>query len=118
MSIDYRRLREKIRIEELLGWIGWEAARRKGDQLRGACPLCAQYPLNSSPAGELRHDCSFSVNTQHNIFRCFRCGYSGNALDLWAKLHGLSIYQAATEIQNRLAATHHGPQNTQPPEPN
>ncbi len=59
--------------------------------------------------GRLRsHHRTFSVNTQRNIYRCFRCGSGGNALDLWASYRKLSIYAAAQEIQDRLS------QNKQP----
>lgn len=111
MSIDYRRLREQIQIEELLRWIPWEASERHVHQLRGACPLCKPPGDETLLPGPRRPDRSFSVNTQRNIFRCFRCHQSGNALDLWAKFRNLTIYQAATEIQNRIADIHF----TQPP---
>ena len=40
MSINYRELREAVRIEELLSWMQWEPVSQVGDQLRGRCPLC------------------------------------------------------------------------------
>lgn len=95
MSINYRELRDAVRIDELLSWMPWEASSRVGDQLRGSCPLCTASR-------------SFSVNTRRSIYRCFRCGSSGNALDLWSTYRKLTIYAAAQEIQSRLS------QNKQP----
>lgn len=37
----------------------------------------------------------FSVNTQRNLYRCFRCGSGDNALELWGNYRELSLYAAA-----------------------
>jgi len=100
MSIDYRQLRATVRIEEILSWMHWEAGSRVDDQLRGACPLCEVSRADTSR--------TFSVNTQRNIYRCFRCGSGGNALDLWSSYRKISHCAAAEEIQSRLS------QNMQP----
>ena len=105
MSINYRELREAVRIEEVLRWMKWEANSGVGDQLRGPCPLCAASRVET-PSPETSR--AFSVNTQRNIYRCFRCGSGGNALDLWSSYRKLSLYAAAEEIQSRLS------QNKQP----
>jgi DNA primase len=97
-SIDYRRLRERIRIAEVLSWMPWTPSERRGDQLRGDCPLCG------SSAGERASSRCFCVKLSHQLFCCFRCHRSGNALDLWAYYRSQSIHAAATEIQQRLAA--------------
>jgi hypothetical protein len=36
------------------------------------------------------------------MFHCFKCGNSGNALDLWARAKNLSIYDAAVDLCERL----------------
>jgi DNA primase len=105
MSINYRELRESVRVDELLSWMSWEANSRVGDQLRGPCPLCTSSRADTASPEANR---SFSVNTRRNIYRCFRCGSGGNALDLWSSYRKLSIYAAAQEIQSRLS------QNKQP----
>ena len=46
----------------------------RGAQQRGPCPL------HGATAGAAR---CFSVNLEDHTFHCFRCGRSGNALDLW-----------------------------------
>ena len=101
MSIDFRLLREQIQIEELLSWMSWNLAERHGHQLRGPCPFCRRDDGEST--GARSHSRCFSVNTRRNIFRCFDCKRSGNALELWAAYRGLNIYLAAKEIQHQLA---------------
>ena len=105
MSIDYRQLRGILRIEEVLSWMQWEANSQVGDQLRGPCLFCTDSQTDTSRSGTHRE---FSVNTRRHIYRCFRCGSNGNALDLWASHRKLSLYAAASEIQTRLT------QNKQP----
>jgi DNA primase len=100
MSINYRQLRTTAQIEEILSWMQWESSSRVGDQLRGVCPLCATSRTDTASPGSSR---TFSVNTQRNIYRCFRCGSGGNALDLWSSYRKLSLYTAAEEIQSRLS---------------
>ena len=36
------------------------------------------------------------------MFRCFKCGASGNQLDLWAKASKKPVYEAAPDLCNRL----------------
>ena len=105
MSINYRQLREAVRIEEVLSWMSWEASSRVGDQLRGSCPLCASLTADAKSRCANRE---FSVNTSRNIYRCFRCSSRGNALDLWSSYRKLPIYAAAQDLRSRLG------QNKQP----
>jgi len=108
MSINFRELRERVRIEEVLCWMSWEASSRRGDQLRGRCPFCAESEDARSDQSAPSEYRVFSVNTDRNIYRCFKCQAGGNALDLWSSYRRLPIYAAAQEIQCRLR------QNTQP----
>ncbi len=62
-------------------------------QQRCACPL------HGSTNGTAR---CFSFNTTAHTFHCFKCGRSGNALDLWAHAQRLSIYDAAIDLCQRL----------------
>ena len=71
------------------------------------------YPVHGSSA-PARSQC-FSANLQDNICRCFKCGFGGNALDLWAKATGLSIYDAALDLCQSLGRpipTRTGPRAT------
>ncbi|TMQ34290.1 MAG: hypothetical protein E6K70_08445 [Planctomycetota bacterium] len=44
----------------------------------------------------------FSANLDKHAFHCFKCGRSGNALDLWAQANRLTPYDAATDLCDRL----------------
>ena len=103
MTINYRQLRDSVQIQAVLRWMSWEASSRFGDQLRGACPLCATSSDDTPNRHTRRGNRTFSVNTHRNIYRCFRCGSGGNALDLWSAYRQLPIYAAAQEIQSRLS---------------
>jgi DNA primase len=72
--------------------------------MRGPCPL------HGSTSGTSR---CFSANLEQQIFHCFKCGRSGNALDLWAQANHLNIYDAALNLCERL----HIPLPTLPPMP-
>jgi hypothetical protein len=43
---------------------------------------------------------TFSVNLSKNLFQCFdtHCAAKGDVIDLWAKLHGRSVREAALEL--------------------
>jgi DNA primase len=82
-GIDFRQLRANVSMAE-----------RKGDQVLGECPL-----HEPSEAGKHR---SFSAHLSRNRFRCFKCGASGNHLDLWTKASKKSVYEAALDLCTRL----------------
>lgn len=86
-GIDYRRLRALIPMEQVLELIGFEPTVRRGEQLRGGCPL----PNCQAPR-------MFSVNVERGIFRCYACGARGNQLDLWSAFHNLPLHQAAQHL--------------------
>lgn len=44
----------------------------------------------------------FSANLDAQCFHCFKCGRSGNALDLWAQATGQTPYDAALDLCQRL----------------
>src|ERR1035438_4197963 len=92
-AIDFAAVGSAITIAQVLMLLGFTPRSDHAGQQRGACPL------HGSTAGTAR---CFSVNTSAHTFHCFKCGRSGNALDLWAYANRLSIYDAA--IDKRLAA--------------
>jgi transposase len=61
-----------------------------GPQRRGPCPL---------HRGDGRGR-SFSVNLDANVFHCFdqQCQQQGDVIDLWARLHGMSLRDAALDL--------------------
>ncbi|MCA9145493.1 MAG: hypothetical protein H6821_13445 [Planctomycetaceae bacterium] len=91
-GIDYRRLRATIAMREVLELLGFEPTWRRGNQLRGICPL---------PACNSQHR-EFSANVERAVFRCFACGAHGNQLDLWAQAQRLTIHQATTQLCDKI----------------
>jgi hypothetical protein len=92
-SIDFAAVRAAITITQVLGLLGFTPASDHAGQQRGNCPL------HGSTHGTAR---CFSVNTNAHTFHCFKCGRSGNALDLWATANRLSPYDAALDLCQRL----------------
>jgi DNA primase len=89
-GIDYRALRAHISMEHVLRLLRFRPTRRRGDSLRGPCPL-------HDPSGTGDSLC-FSVHLGRHMFRCFRCGASGNQLDLWQMIHQGPLYLAALDL--------------------
>ena len=92
-ALDFAALRAVVTIAQVLTLLGFVPCSDHAGQQRGACPL------HGSTRGTAR---CFSVNTNANTFHCFKCGRSGNALDLWAAAQKLSIYDAALDLCQRL----------------
>jgi transposase len=100
-SIDFAFLRQQVTLQQVLEHLRlFDQLRGRGAQRRGRCPVHAE------PGGSAR---TFSVHLGKNIFQCFQadCGAHGNALDLWAAVHRLPLYEAAMH----LAETFHLPTN-------
>ena len=94
-SVDYRYLREQLSMAEVLRLLNYpQAMTGPGRQARGPCPL----------HDDKRHRATFSVNLEKGIFQCFarQCQARGNALDLWAKVTGQTIHQAALDLADKL----------------
>jgi transposase InsO family protein len=92
-AIDFAAVRQTITIGQVLTLLGFRARSDHAGQQRGACPIHGASP------GTAR---CFSVNTKAHTFYCFKCGRSGNHLDLWAIANRLSIHNAATDLCQRL----------------
>ena len=92
-AIDFDAVRAAITLAAVLQLLGFKANSTRGAQQRGPCPL------HGSTSGTSR---CFSVNLDDHIFRCFKCGCCGNALDLWAKARQLTVYDAAIDLCQRL----------------
>jgi DNA primase len=92
-GIDYRKVRERIGMSDVLAFLSHEPSAVRGSQLRGPCPIHG----SSSPKSR-----SFSVNLATNAFKCFSCGASGNQLDLWSAVQKLPLHAAAVDLCERL----------------
>ena len=101
MRIDYRELKRRVRlIEVLFEWIGWESTEGRGDQLRGPCPLPGCRSRNEENAKA--HERTFSVHAEKSMYRCFGCDSRGNILDFWQAYRGKSLRESALELVQHL----------------
>jgi DNA primase len=94
--IDFRQARSEVRLAVVLELLGWRCRERHGEQVRGPCPI------HGSSAPRSR---SFSAHLGRNVWQCFRCGASGNALELWARVSGEALYRATVELYRRMGRT-------------
>jgi putative transposase len=92
-AVDFAAVRAVVTMTAVLALLGFQPRTTHGAQQRGACPC------HGSTAGTSR---CFSVNTQTDVFHCFKCGRSGNALDLWMQAKRLTPYDAAVDLCQRL----------------
>lgn len=88
-GIDYQKLRRQISMRQVLDLIGFQATWQRDAQLRGPCLV----PGCCATSGR-----SFSVHLMRQVYHCFACHSCGNALDLWAAVHSLSLHQAAVDL--------------------
>jgi transposase InsO family protein len=93
-AIDFAAVRAAVTMAAVLGLLGFQPNTTRGAQQRGPCPL------HGSTSGTSR---SFSANVEQQNFHCFKCGRSGNALDLWASANRQTPYDAALDLCQRLA---------------
>src|SRR5207249_1118956 len=91
-AIDFAAVKAAVTIAAVLQLLG-SSLHGRGTQQRGPCPL------HGSTSGTSR---CFSAHLDKNAFHCFKCGRSGNALDLWAAATGQTPYDAAVDLCARL----------------
>jgi DNA primase len=94
--IDLRQARSEIPLVTVLELLGWHAVERRGQQVRGPCPV---HGASSSRSR------SFSAHLGRNVWQCFGCGAAGNALDLWARVTEQELYPAVLELYRQLGRT-------------
>jgi DNA primase len=92
-GLDFHEVRRRVAIGRVLELIGFEPARRWGQQVRGPCPLHGSHSPRSR---------SFSAHLGKGVFRCFVCSAQGNALDLWVAWSGQPLHQAALALCEQL----------------
>jgi DNA primase len=102
-SIDYRELRRRISMAEVLQLLGFQPIKVRGAQLRGHCPVHGRSAAVGRP--KRTHRPPFSVNLHKQAYQCFECGSKGNALKLWASVHKLPLHPAAFDLCQTLGIT-------------
>ena len=91
--IDFAAVRSIISIGAVLQLLGFRAQSAYRGQQRGPCPLHGSTSSTSR---------CFSANEREHVFQCFKCGRSGNVLDLWAMATKQPPYEAAVDLCGRL----------------
>lgn len=106
-AIDFAAVRAAISLTAVLALLGLQTRSRRGAQQRGPCPLHGAISSTSR---------CFSANLHDHMFHCFKCGRSGNALDLWGQAQRLPPYDAAIDqrlnVPLPLLATGHREEET------
>ena len=92
-AIDFTLLRQQVSLAQVLDLVGFTPTTRCGPQWRGPCPVHG----SKSPRSR-----SFAAHVEKNCWHCFRCGASGNALDLYLAVTKLPVYEGAQELCARL----------------
>jgi DNA primase len=92
-ALDFREARSRLQLAEVLDLLGFEASCRRGDQVRGPCPV----HRSRRPASR-----SWAAHLGKNVWHCFRCGAGGNALDLWVAVTRQPLHAAVIDLYTRL----------------
>jgi DNA primase len=92
-GVCFAEVRARIALADVLALIGFVPSETCGDQVRGPCPV----HHSATPSSR-----SFSANLRLHIYSCFKCGSSGNQLDLYASVTGLSVFEAAIALCEEL----------------
>jgi hypothetical protein len=92
-AIDFAAVRAAVSMAAVLQLLGFQANNTRGAQHRGPCPL------HGATSGTRR---CFAAHLDQQTFQCFKCGRSGNALDLWAQATRQTPYDAAIDLCHHL----------------
>ena len=92
-AIDFAAIKAAVTIAAVLQLLG-ATGQTRGSQYRGPCPL------HGANRGTAR---CFTASLDQNLFHCFKCGNSGDAIDLWANATQQLPYDAAVDLCERLA---------------
>lgn len=92
-GVHFAEVRARIALADVLDLLGFVPCESSGDQVRGPCPVHRSVsPLSRS----------FSANLKRHIYRCFKCGSSGNQLDLYVAVTGLDLFAATVALCEQL----------------
>lgn len=92
-AIDFAAIKAAVNIAAVLQLLGCTAGQTRGAQYRGPCPL------HGAKRGTAR---CFTASLKENLFHCFKCGNSGDAIDLWSRATRQTPYDAAIDLCARL----------------
>jgi DNA primase len=92
--IDYREVRRRIPMWRVLELLGWQPRTRRGDQLRGSCPIHVRgsYPIHVASRPH------FAVHLGKQVYFCHKCQSGGDQLKLWQVIHQRPLYPATLDL--------------------
>ena len=93
--VDFAHVKSQLPIERVLDHFGLTAnLKGRGRQRRGPCPV---HDKDGKTKGR-----TFAVQLDQNAFYCFYppCGIKGDVIDLWARLKGVKLHDAALDLVN------------------
>lgn len=90
--LDLKFLRELIPPMHSLSLLHWPGRREPCGQWRGPCPIHGSH----SPT-------SRSLSVSDRYWYCHVCRRGGDAIQLWAEIHRVTVLEAAHELCQRLA---------------
>ena len=92
-GIDFREARARLPLAAVLDLLGFVPHTRRGNQLRGPCPVHGSHAPTSR---------SFAAHLGKNLWHCFCCGAGGNPLDLWVAVTHQGLHAAVLDLCQRL----------------
>ena len=91
-GVDYKTVQSRVPMARALELLGLASQGVTGEQLRVPCPVhCSQSPGSRS----------FSVHLAREVCHCFKCGFAGNQIQLWAALKKMTVHEAAVDLCRR-----------------
>ena len=88
-GVDFKAVQSRVPMTKVLELVGFEPNGVVGAQLHGPCPVHGSCHRSSR---------TFSVQTEKGMCHCHKCGFSGNQIQLWARLKEMSVYDAAIDL--------------------
>jgi hypothetical protein len=92
-GVDFHAVRSMVSMAQVLDLVGFAGHPSPRGQLRGPCPIHGSRGPRSR---------CFSVHIGRNAYQCFKCGSSGNQLDLWAAVRKTDLHAAAVDLCQKL----------------
>jgi hypothetical protein len=89
--INFRLLRDMIEVRQVLALLHSPCAKEPNGDWRGPCPIHGSHDTSSR-----------SLDVKREIAHCHRCGWRGDALQLWTDYHKMDRLDAAYDLCDRL----------------
>ena len=88
-GIDYREVRARIPMSRVLELLDYQPKTRRGQQLRGPCPIHGSSGSKST---------IFAVHLGKHAYYCHYCKSGGDQLKLWQAIHKRPFYWSTLDL--------------------